>query len=64
LVRVYFGTKVVNTELHKALPGLATEIDLLCVKALLVLLILEGADGRNSIMIFAFNKQSLTFTTS
>ena len=34
--RLFFGTKVVNTELHKALPALATDVDRLCVEALQV----------------------------
>jgi hypothetical protein len=34
---LFFETKVVNTELHKALPAIATHVDHLCVKALQVL---------------------------
>ena len=34
---LFFGTKVVNAELHKALPAIATHVDHLCVKALQVL---------------------------
>jgi len=60
--RLFFGTKVVNTELHKALPALATDVNLLCVKALQVprkrLLL---ADWRNSTIIFKFNRQYLIF---
>jgi len=33
---LFFGSKVVNTELHKALPAVATHVDHLCVKALQV----------------------------
>ena len=60
---LFFGTKVVNTELHKALPALATHVDYLCVEALQVSPIYKNTDCRNLTIIYKSNNLFSISTT-
>src|SRR5271167_3206149 len=59
----FFGTKVVNTELHKALPALAVHVDHICVEALQVLPSINNPNNRNSIITYNSNNLYSTFMT-